>query len=189
MNIPKLILASASPRRSELLRQLGLDFQVVVGQVDEIVGEHLSPHEMVRINAYRKARAVSKKYADYLVIGADTTVCLGHRIFGKPTDLADAERMLEQLQDRTHEVVTAICLVHLREHRQKVFAESTSVTFRPLNRQEIRHYLSEIDPLDKAGAYAIQQRNAEMIIGGFSGSFFNVVGLPLERLQVELEAW
>ena len=119
---------------------------------------------------------------------ADTTVCLEHRIFGKPSDLADAERMLEQLQGRTHEVVTAICLVHLREHRQKVFAESTSVTFRPLNGDIIRQYLSLIDPLDKAGAYAIQEK-AEMIVEEYSGSFSNVVGLPLERLQVELEAW
>ena len=188
MKIPKLILASASPRRSELLRKLGVDFHVVTGQVDEIAGEHLSPHEIVRINAYRKARAVSKKYADYLVIGADTTVCLGHRSFGKPTDLADAERMLEQLQGKTHEVVTAICLVRLREHRQKVFAESTSVTFRPLNGEVIRQYLSVINPLDKAGAYAIQEK-AEMIVEEYSGSFSNVVGLPLERLQVELEAW
>ena len=188
MKIPKLILASASPRRSELLARLGIDFLVVVGQVDEIAGEHLSPHEIVRINAYRKARAVSKKYADYLVIGADTTVCLEHRIFGKPSDLADAERMLEQLQGRTHEVVTAICLVHLREHRQKVFAESTSVTFRPLNGDVIRQYLNLINPLDKAGAYAIQER-ADMLVEEYSGSFSNVVGLPLERLRVELEAW
>jgi len=188
MNIPKLILASASPRRSELLRKLGVDFHVVTGQVDEVAGEHLSPHEIVRNNAYRKARAVSKKYADYLVIGADTTVCLGHRSFGKPADLADAERMLEQLQGKTHEVVTAICLVRLREHRQKVFAESTSVKFRPINGEVIRQYLSVIDPLDKAGAYAIQEK-AEMIVEEYSGSFSNVVGLPLERLQVELEAW
>jgi len=167
---------------------LGVDFHVVTGQVDEVAGEHLSPHEIVRINAYRKARAVSKKYADYLVIGADTTVCLGHRSFGKPADLADAERMLEQLQGKTHEVVTAICLVRLREHRQKVFAESTSVKFRPINGEVIRQYLSVIDPLDKAGAYAIQEK-AEMIVEEYSGSFSNVVGLPLERLQVELEAW
>ncbi|MEO8429714.1 MAG: Maf family protein [Verrucomicrobiota bacterium] len=188
MDIPKLILASASPRRLELLGRMGIDFHVVVGRIDEIAGEHLSPHEIVRVNAYRKARAVSKKYADYLVIGADTTVCLGHRVLGKPTDLAVAERMLEELQGRTHEVVTAVCLVHLREHRQKVFAESTSVTFQPLTREAIRRYLSLIDPLDKAGAYAIQEKG-DMIIEEYSGSFSNVVGLPLERLQVELEAW
>jgi predicted house-cleaning NTP pyrophosphatase (Maf/HAM1 superfamily) len=119
MNIPKLILASASPRRSELLRRLGVDFHVVTGQVDEIAGEHLSPHEIVRINAYRKARAVSKKYADYLVIGADTTVCLGHASLASQPIWQTPNECWSN-SGRTHEVVTAICLVRLREHRQKV---------------------------------------------------------------------
>src|SRR2546428_3871433 len=133
MNLPPLILASASPRRLALLRQLGVEFQICVSHVDEIQGAHLSPHETCRLNAYRKARATAKKSPDHLVLGADTVVCLEHRVFGKPADLAHARRMLEEMAGHTHEVVTGVCLLHLRRHRQRVFAESTSVTFRKLD--------------------------------------------------------
>jgi septum formation protein len=185
MNLPPLILASASPRRRELLRQIRNDFEVVVSHVAEIQGEHLTPRELVRINAYRKARAVAKSFPDSLVIAADTVVCLENRIFGKPLDLAEASRMLEQLKGQTHEVITGVCMVHLREHRQKVFAESTRVTFRPLTSGQIRDYLRQIDPLDKAGGYAIQE-HGDALVERLSGSFSNVVGLPMEMLSISL---
>ena len=188
MNRPPLILASASPRREELLRQIRSDFRVVVSHVTEVQGDHVTPWELVRINAYRKARAVAREFPDSLVIGADTVVCLENRIFGKPLDLEDASRMLQELEGQTHEVITGVCLVHLREHRQKVFADSTSVRFRPLTSGQIRNYLSQINPLDKAGGYAIQE-HGDALVETISGSLSNVVGLPLEMLRTELSPW
>src|ERR1051326_1176123 len=136
--MPSVILASASPRRAELLRQLTLDFKVVPSTITEIHHDQLSVREAAQINAYRKARSVAKKYPDTLVVGADTLVCLDTTLFGKPATLEAAYEMLERLQGRTHQVVTAICLMLLRNHRQRVFCESTSVTFRPLERLQGR---------------------------------------------------
>ncbi len=186
MKLPPLILASASPRRAELLRQLPVDFEVIVSDAVEVAPEHLSPQEMCQLNAHRKARAVAKKIPDALVLGADTLVFLEREIFGKPHDLADAHRMLKQLSGRTHQVITGVCLVHLRTHREGIFAASTDVTFKSLTEEQISHYLSKINPLDKAGAYAIQEFG-ELIVAEVSGSFSNVVGLPLERLKDELQ--
>lgn len=186
--LPPLILASASPRRIELLRQLSLEFQIVPSDAPEIHHEQLTAREASQINAYRKARAVAKKFPDSLVLAADTLVYLDTKLFGKPAGLAEAYQMLEQLQGRTHHVLTAICLLHLRPHRQKIFTESTAVTFRPLDAVTIQRYLAKVNPLDKAGAYAIQEEG-DLIVESISGSYTNVVGLPVERLRVELEAW
>ncbi len=188
LNLPRLILASASPRRAELLRDLGLKFRVVPSEALEVRHEQLTARELSQLNAYRKARAVAKKIPDALVIGADTLVCFGTRLFGKPASLAEAERMIAQLQGRTHQVVTGVCLIHLRRLRQKIFVETTEVTFRPLDRKQIRYYLKAIHPLDKAGAYAIQTKG-DLIVKTVTGSFSNVVGLPVERLQTELQTW
>jgi septum formation protein len=188
MNMPTLILASASPRRSDLLQELGLQFQVLPGQAEEIHPEHLTPHEISQINAYRKARTVAKKCPDAVVVGADTIVCLGTQVFGKPKNMKEAHQMLSRLQGRTHEVVTGVCLIHLRDHRQKTFAESTTVTFRNLHSEQIKRYLSKVNPLDKAGAYAIQEEG-DALVRQIHGSFSNVVGLPVERLKAELEMW
>lgn len=187
-DLPPLILASASPRRMELLRQLSLDFKVMPGDVAEIHHDQLTARELSQVNAYRKARAVAKRFPDALVLGADTLVCLDTALFGKPSTLEEAYRMLEQLQGRTHHVVTGICLLHLRNHRQAVFAESTAVTFHPLDDVQIRRYLNRVNPLDKAGAYAIQEEG-DLIVEKIIGSYKNVVGLPVERLTVELQAW
>jgi septum formation protein len=188
VNLPPLILASASPRREELLRQLNLEFQILPAHVEEIAHEHLSPFEICQLNAYRKARAIAKKNPDALVLGADTLVFLDGDIFGKPRDLADAEKMLLRLQGRTHQVVTGVCLMQLRAHRERIFAVSTDVTFLPFDAKQIRDYLSKINPLDKAGAYSIQE-HGEKIVAEISGSYSNVVGLPLERVREELFAW
>lgn len=182
-----LILASASPRRADLLRQLGLEFQVIPSAAAEACQEQLTARELCQLNAYRKARVVAKQWPDALVLGADTLVCLGNRLYGKPADLADATRMLAELQGRTHQVVTGVCLIHLRTHRQRLLAEVTDVTFRALDAGGIDRYLKQVNPLDKAGAYAIQE-HGELIVHEISGSFSNVVGLPVERLQVELAA-
>src|SRR6266704_251929 len=186
--MPPLILASESPRRAELLRQLGYDFKVVPSGTPEIHHGDLTAQEIAQINAYRKARAVAKKYPDALVIGADTLVFMDRILFGKPKSLEAAYEMLEQLQGKAHTVVTAICLLHLRSHRQRIFAENTAVTFRPLDAVKIRRYLAKVNPLDKAGAYAIQEEG-DLIVERISGSYTNVVGLPLERLRPELQAW
>ena len=187
-DLPPLILASASPRRSELLRQLSLDFKVMPGDVPEVHHDQLTARELSQVNAYRKARCAAKRFPDALVLGADTLVHLDTVLFGKPATLEEAYQMLERLQGRTHQVVTGICLLHLRNHRQTVFAESTAVTFHPLDAVRIRRYLNRVNPLDKAGAYAIQEEG-DLIVEKIVGSYTNVVGLPLERLTAELSAW
>jgi septum formation protein len=185
---PPLILASASPRRAELLKLLRVKFRIIPSDAIEVVHEHLTPLEICQLNAHRKARAVAKRIPDALVIGADTLVFLDNKILGKPRNLADARRMLARLQGRTHQVVTGISLIQLRTHRERVFAISTDVLFHPLDAGQIRDYLSRINPLDKAGAYAIQE-SGEKIISEISGSYSNVVGLPVERLREELSVW
>jgi septum formation protein len=187
-NLPPVILASASPRRVDLLRQVGADFKVVPAEVVEIHHEQMTARELSRVNAYRKAQAVAIKFPDALVLGADTLVYLEVTMFGKPATLDEAYAMLEQLQGRTHQVVTSICLLHLRQHRRAVFAETTAVTFRPLDAAQITAYLSQVNPLDKAGAYAIQEQG-DLIVEKIVGSYSNVVGLPMERLGRELPSW
>lgn len=140
------------------------------------------------LNAHRKARAMAKKIPDALVLGADTLVFLDRQIFGKPKDLVEAREMVLQLQGRTHQVVTGVSLIQLRTHRERIFAVSTDVSFRPLTPEQADAYLAKINPLDKAGAYAIQE-NGEMIVSEISGSFSNVVGLPVEKVQDELAGW
>jgi len=186
--LPPLILASASPRRSQLLRELGLEFEVLAGHIEEVSPEHLTPAETAMINAYRKARVIAKRFPDRLVLGADTVVALGTRLFGKPATRAEAAAMLGELQGQEHEVVTGVCLIHQRAHRQQTFAASTRVKFRPLQPADIAAYLASINPLDKAGGYAIQEQGS-VIIESIEGSFTNVVGLPVERLKDELARW
>jgi|SRR5580704_15765406 septum formation protein len=187
-SLPPIILASTSPRRSKLLKELGMEFTVIASEADEALHEHLTPAELSQLNAYRKARAVAKKHPDALVLAADTVVYKDTTFFGKPANFEDAYRMLKQLQGGTHQVVTGVCLLHLRVHQQKMFAESTKVTFRALDVQQIQEYIGQINPLDKAGAYAIQE-HGDKIVENISGSFTNVVGLPVERLMAELNSW
>ena len=152
MKLPPFILASTSPRRAELLRQLPVEFRVVPSDATELAHEHLSPLELCQLNAHHKARAVAKKIPDALVLGADTLVFLDNEILGKPNDLADARRMLKKLQGRTHQVVTGISLIHLRAHRETIFAVSTDVLFRDCTDETITDYLAKVETLDKAGA-------------------------------------
>jgi septum formation protein len=186
--LPPVVLASASPRRSALLRQLIYDFEVLAGHVAELHQEQLTARELSQVNAYRKARFVAKQRPDSLILAADTLVYRNDALFGKPATLEEAHRMLAVLQGQTHHVVTAVCLLHLRGHCQRIFAEDTVVRFRSLDEAAIRRYLSRVNPLDKAGGYAIQEEG-EQIIEEISGSYTNVVGLPLERLSRELKLW
>ncbi len=154
----------------------------------EIHHDQMTAREISQINAYRKARSVAKRYPDALVLAADTLVALETELFGKPRTLEQAYEMLERLAGRTHMVVTGVCLLHLRSHRQRISTESTAVTFRSLDAVKIRRYLTQVNPLDKAGAYGIQEHGDE-IIERVSGSYSNVVGLPIERVTSELRAW
>ena len=162
-----------------------MEFQIVPSDAKEVFDENLSPLELCQLNAHRKARAVAKKHPDALVLGADTLVFLERKIFGKPKNLTEAKKMLSQLQGNTHQVITGVSLIHLRAHRERIFAVSTDVTFRALDEKQIADYFSKINPLDKAGAYAIQEHGDE-IVAEISGSFSNVVGLPVEKVSEEL---
>lgn len=164
------------------------NFAVVVSDAPECDAAHYTPHEICQLNAHRKARKVAKHHLDSLVIGADTEVALGAEIFGKPQSKKGAEDMLMRLQGRTHEVVTGVCLLRLRNHRERLFTVSTKVKFHPLSRKQVRDYLGRINPLDKAGAYAIQEFG-ELIVESIEGSLTNVVGLPVEALREELAHW
>ncbi len=185
MDHDPLILASASPRREELLRGLRIAFAVCPARVAEVHREELTARELSMLNAFRKARAVARQVPERRVLGADTLVSLGPRLYGKPKDLGEAARMLRELAGRTHQVVTGVCLLHGRGRGQRLFAEATDVTFLPLTAVQIEAYLAAVNPLDKAGGYAIQERGSDLV-AGIVGSYSNVVGLPLERLQEEL---
>lgn len=186
MNLPPIILASASPRRAQLLREMELDFVILPARTPESDHQFMTPREVCQLNAYRKARLIAKQNPDALVIGADTEVVLGARIFGKPANRAEAGHFLRDLQGHDHEVITGVCLIHLRRHREKLFAVGTRVFFRPLGDADIEAYLGKINPLDKAGAYAIQE-HGDLIIEKIEGSHSNVVGLPTEALGEALE--
>lgn len=188
MSAPRIILASASPRRQELFALLGRPFEVIPADAPEVAAGSMTPFEACQLNAYRKARVIAKKYPDAVVIGADTEVCLGARTLGKPDNLLAADEMLKRLSGRVHEVVTGVCLLQLRRHRQRCFAELTEVRFHRLTAAQRREYLKRIHPFDKAGAYAVQE-HGHLIIEEMCGSFGNVVGLPVERLGRELHSF
>ncbi len=185
---PPLILASASPRRSELLSRANLPFEVITRPCVESESPDLSARELAQWNAHRKAAAVAGLHPGRLVLGADTVVSLDGVSLGKPRDLADAEAMLRRLQGRTHHVVTGVCLLQQSPPRTRLFFEQTRVTFHPLSRAQIRRYLGLIQPLDKAGAYALQD-HGDLIVREIHGSYSNVVGLPMERVEGELRRW
>ena len=188
MSLPPIILASSSPRRRELLRKVATEFEVVASDIPELLHPQLTATELAKANAYRKARHIAGRYPRCLVLGADTLVYLETQLFGKPGDLAEARRMLGALQGKTHQVITGVCLIHLQTRRLRIFVDSTSVRFKPLALDAINRYLASIDPLDKAGAYAIQE-GGDALVAELDGSFSNVGGLPVERLERELAAW
>jgi septum formation protein len=183
-----LILASASPRRRELLQSLVAEFKIIPSHAPELHDEVIGAVRLCETNAALKAEDIAAHNRESVVIGADTLVTLNGRIFGKPKNLHQAMEMLGLLAGHTHEVVTGVCLVHFQAGRREVFSETTSVTFRPLSRETISTYLSRVSVLDKAGAYAIQE-HGEMLIERISGSRTNVIGLPLEKLESALRNW
>ena len=186
-NLPPVILASASPRRSELLTSMEIEFEVVPSHVEEIIDGYDFIPELCEANARIKAEPIADLHPECLVIAADTMVYLEDNVFGKPTDLEDAHQMISKLQGRTHQVSTGVTLIYHNEEIKKSLSVITNVTFLPLNSQQISDYLNKIDPLDKAGGYAIQEHK-QLIAKRVSGSISNVIGLPVERLKEELNS-
>jgi len=180
-----LILASASPRRVELLSEAGFDFEVRIPDVDEDDDPSLTCEALTLENARRKAQFISMREKQALIIAADTLVYLDEIPFGKPYDLSHAAAMLRTLSGRTHTVCTGVALLCVEKNINHSFAVRSEVTFKTLNDNIIREYHSRIQPLDKAGAYAVQDESA-MIIESVVGSWSNVKGLPMERLTEEL---
>ena len=182
----KLILASNSPRRKELLAGLGVPFEVrVLQDIDEHYPENLPVNEVARYIAKEKADAYWRIVAaDELIITADTVVIVGDEILGKPMDEADAVRMLRLLSGRTHQVTTGVCL--LTAEKERCFDVTTDVTFKTLTDEEIHYYVNRYRPFDKAGAYGIQEWIGYIGVTGLNGSYYNVMGLPVQRIYQEL---
>ena len=181
-----LILASTSPRRRDLLTEAGYRFEVIPADVNEITPVHFTVSETVLFNAKVKAEEVAQRRSDALVIGADTLVALEGNALGKPRDLCEAFEMLSQLSGREHEVFSGVWLACLAGKQLSLgFVEVSRVRFRKLSAKEIREYMTRINPLDKAGAYAAQE-DPMGIIAGIEGSRTNVIGLPMEALSAAL---
>jgi septum formation protein len=182
----KLILASASPRRAEILRDAGIAFNVLSSAVDETPIPDEGPQDLVRRLALAKAELVAARaVGPAIVIAADTIVTLEGTILGKPRTSDDARQMLEKLSGRTHSVMTGVAMIRLPDAERREFIETTQVHFAAISRDEIGKYLSSGEPFDKAGAYAIQGLGGRFI-PRIDGCYFNVVGLPLARLCKEL---
>ena len=182
---PRLVLASASPRRRDLLAAYGYEARVVPADVEESEDPFLSVRERVLLNALRKSAAGPAGLEAAVVLGADTLVALDGAALGKPRDLAEAAGMLARLSGRTHQVFTGVALREARRNRCVSFVEESRVTFLPLDAAQIAAYHALIDPLDKAGGYAAQL-HGERIIAAVDGSWTNVMGLPMERLTAVL---
>lgn len=177
-----IVLASASPRRSELLKQIGMTFTVRASNVEEIVDETLAPEAVAEQLAQLKAYDIAKQCPADTVIGADTIVVLDRLILGKPKDELDAKAMLRSLSGTKHQVITGLAVINLAMGKSICVSEVTNVYFKHLSDLEIDEYVATGEPMDKAGAYGIQGR-AAVFVPRIEGCYFNVVGLPIVRLR------
>ena len=184
-----IILASNSPRRKELLAGLDIPFEVrVLDDIDESYPHDLPTKEIAGYISKKKADAYQQTMAaDELIITADTIVVLGQEVMGKPKDVAEAYRMLRELSGKTHQVITGVCLT--TKERQTCFSVETDVTFKDLTDEEIHYYIDHYRPFDKAGAYGIQEWIGYIGVTGMNGSYFNVMGLPVQRIYEALKAY
>ena len=178
----KLVLASKSPRRSEILKNAGFDFVIRTADADETIAEGTNPEDAVVMLAARKAMAVERN-KDEIILGADTVVVLDNKILGKPKDREDAFNMLKSLSGRVHSVFTGVCAIS--DKGSITFAEETKVEFYSLSDEEINEYIDSNDCYDKAGAYGIQGL-ASKFIKGINGDYFNVVGLPISSIYEKI---
>ena len=183
LNMENIILASSSPRRRRLMLEAGFNFEIIVSDAEEICDKFMIPWDLTVQNAQIKASPIAQNNQEKIVIGADTVVSLDNEIFGKPSDMEEAVKMLARLSGRTHIVTTGVCII--QKEKNETFYVNTEVTFKPLSGKEISQYVKVINPLDKAGAYAAQD-HGELIIEKYSGSFTNVVGLPMSEVKEAL---
>lgn len=179
-----IVLASSSPRRRELLERAGVVFEVVASPAEEIHDESMAPESLCEANAVLKAEAVAVTRPDDVVIGSDTLVFIDDRALGKPKDLDDARAMLRRLSGRTHRVCTGVCVI-FPDGTRDVFHDLTEVLFKELTDEIIDAYFAVANPLDKAGAYGIQERG-DLLVAEIRGSFENVMGLPVEKVVARL---
>ncbi len=182
--LPTVILASKSPRRQELLRLMDIDFRIVLKEVDESYPAGLSPEEIALHIAEKKVKAFDETVTDEIVLTADTIVCVDDQILGKPDSLETAVHMLQLLSGRVHRVITGVCLLY--QGKLNKFFDVSEVFFRKLTEAEIRNYVEKYKPLDKAGAYGIQEWIGVTSIERINGSYTNVVGLPTEKVYQQL---
>lgn len=184
-----IVLASNSPRRRELLAGLGIEFEVrVLPDIDESYPADLPVMQIAEYIAHEKASAYLLTMKDNdLVITADTVVIIGNEVLGKPKDEEDAKRMLRLISGKTHQVVTGVCLTTTKQQRH--FSVSTDVTFKNLPENEINYYITKYKPFDKAGAYGIQEWIGYVGVTSLNGSYFNVMGLPVQKLWEELKKY
>ena len=190
INLPKLILASGSPRRAEILNFVGWEFEKRTADIDETSLQGESPEKYVRRLAEEKAAAVAEKYENALILGADTIVVIDEEIIGKPKDLEDARAMLQKLSGKRHEVFTGVALIKIENGKaeSKVDLQKTTVKFAELNESEINFLVEKGEPLDKAGAYAVQAQ-AALFIEQIQGDYWNVVGLPINLVYEMLKSF
>jgi len=181
-----LVLASASPRRKDLLQQHGYEVQIKPAGIEEVIPEYLTVGEITLLNAKLKAEFVASQEPEQLVLAADTLVSYRGRILGKPNDLQEAFEMLSLLSGKTHEVYSGVWLCQQNAGQARGFIEASQVTFRQMTPEEIHEYMARIGPLDKAGAYAAQENELDLI-ESIQGSWSNVVGLPMETLEETLK--
>jgi len=181
---PPIILASKSPRRQELLKLMGFDFQVVLREVDESYPPGLSPSEIAVYISEKKAKAFDLLIENEIVITADTIVSIDGKILGKPENEDHAFEMLSELSGKRHDVITAVSL--LKDHKVCSFYELTEVFFKEISAEQIRYYINTCQPMDKAGAYGIQEWIGLVAVDRINGSYSNVVGLPTHHLYSEL---
>ncbi len=186
VNHPRLILASASPRRSALLSQIGLTFEIFPSEIEEpLPNKNLSPEKVTQKLAKLKARTVAERYTEGVVIGADTLVVFKKELLGKPKNREDAKSMLSRLSGKTHRVITGVTLIDVKKKTETTWSEVTKVCFRELCADEIDNYIQSGEAEDKAGAYGIQGRGAAFV-KRINGCYFNVVGLPLASFVEKL---
>ena len=187
-NPARFILASASPRRKDILERMGASFEIIPAEVEENEAGDSDPEAMVRENAALKAGWVAKRYPDRFVLGSDTTVHLDGRVLNKPVDMDDARSMLRKLSRRTHIVHTGVSLHCQARQTEETIGVRSEVTFKELSDETIERYFEIVNPLDKAGSYGIQE-GTDLIIESFKGSHSNIMGLPLDETKAMLMSY
>jgi septum formation protein len=192
MSSVQLILASSSPRRKKLLSQIGLSFRVIASRIEEIFPVHEKPAKAVQTIATQKAESVAEGKASSLIIAADTVVVLDGNVLGQPANQDEAKKMLSSLSNKSHNVYTGVAIIRTDKYAvikdQLSFYERTKVTFATLDNREIDQYIQSGSPMDKAGAYGIQDDLGALFVSRIEGDYYNVVGLPLHKLYKNMKA-